>query len=389
GHHRPRRRLRSRLGLLLMTISLLIAVVLWLAYANGANDNFKGVATLFGSGASDYRVALRWATATTLAGSLASIVIGAELVSKFSGKGVVPDTVLADQGFICAVAFAAATTVFLATRLGFPVSTTHALVGGLLGAGFAASGFGGVNVSALGTAFVAPLLIAPLLAITLTTLAYPLLHRTRMALGFARETCVCVGEQVHVVAVEPRGRALAASVAATIPTITIASPQECFQRYAGRVAGVSLHSLLGRLHFLSAGAVCFARGLNDTPKVVALLIAAQGLHAPFATAVVAVAMALGGWLSARRVAETMSHKITTMNHGQGLTANLATAFLMIWASRWGLPVSTTHVSCGSLFGIGAVTGQALWRAIGSIALAWVTALPVAAALAAVAYLTAG
>jgi PiT family inorganic phosphate transporter len=72
-----------------------------------------------------------------------------------------------------------------------------------------------------------------------------------------------------------------------------------------------------------------------------------------------------------------------------LTANLATAFLVIWASRWGLPVSTTHVSCGSLFGIGAVTGQARWGAIGSIAIAWVTTLPVAAALAAGVYLVAG
>ncbi len=368
---------------------LIAAVVLWLAYANGANDNFKGVATLFGSGASDYPSALRWATAMTLAGSLASIVIGAGLVAQFSGKGLVPDAVLAAPGFVSSVAFAAATTVFLATRLGFPVSTTHALVGGLVGAGFATSGIGGVNAAALGKAFVAPLVIAPLAAIALTALAYPMLHTARKALGFARETCVCVGEEVRVVAVEPRGGPLAASVSATLPTLTIASPQECFQRYTGRVAGVSLQTLLDRLHYLSAGAVCFARGLNDTPKVVALLVATQAFHVPFAAAIVAVAMALGGVLSARRVAETMSHKITEMNHGQGLTANLAAALLVIWASRWGLPVSTTHVSCGALFGIGAVTGRAHWLAIGAIAVAWITTLPVSALLAAAAYLSIG
>lgn len=371
-------------GLLLITL-----IVLGLAYANGANDNFKGVATLFGSGAGDYRGALRWATAATFAGSLASIVVGTGLVAKFSGKGLVPESVLVDPGFIAAVGLGAAGTVFLATRLGFPISTTHALVGGLVGAGLAARGVGGVNLTSLGKAFVAPLLIAPLAAVALTAGAYPLLHGTRKALGFARETCVCVGEEIRVIAVEPRGRALAASVAHALPSVAIASPQECFARYSGRVAGASVQTLLDRLHYLSAGVVCFARGLNDTPKVVALLVTAQALHVPLASSVVAVAMVAGGLISARRVAETMSHQITAMNHGQGLTANLATAFLVIWASRWGLPVSTTHVSCGSLFGIGAVTGQARWAAIGSIALAWVTTLPVAAALAAAGYRLAG
>jgi PiT family inorganic phosphate transporter len=375
---------------LLMSVLLLIAlIVLGLAYANGANDNFKGVATLFGSGASDYRGALRWATAATFAGSLASIVVGAGLVVKFSGKGLVPEAVLADPGFIAAVGLGAAGTVFLATRLGFPISTTHALVGGLVGAGLAARGVGGVNPAALGTAFIAPLLIAPLAAVALAAVAYPLLHRARKALGFTRETCVCVGEEVRVIAVEPRRGALAASVAHALPSVTIASAQECFTRYAGRVAGVSLQTLLDRLHYLSAGAVCFARGLNDTPKVVALLVAAEAVHLPLASSIVAAAIAVGGLVSAKRVAETMSHQITAMNHGQGLTANLATAFLVVWASRWGLPVSTTHVSCGALFGIGAVTGQARWGAIGSIAIAWVTTLPVSAALAAGVYLVAG
>jgi PiT family inorganic phosphate transporter len=329
-----------------------------------------------------------WATATTFAGSLASIVVGAGLVVTFSGKGLVPDAVLADPRFVSAVGLAAAGTVFLATRFGFPISTTHALVGGLVGAGLAARGVEGVNLASLGTAFVAPLLIAPLAAVALTTVAYPLLHGARKALGFTRETCVCVGEEVHVIAVEPPGRALAAAVAHALPTVTIASPQECFARYAGRVAGVSLQTILDRLHYVSAGAVCFARGLNDTPKVVALLVTAQAFHVPLASSVVAVVMVVGGLISSRRVAETMSHKITAMNHGQGFTANVATAVLVIWASRWGLPVSTTHVSCGSLFGIGAVTGQARWGAIGSIALAWVTTLPVAAALAAGVYLVA-
>ena len=94
-------------------------------------------------------------------------------------------------------------------------------------------------------------------------------------------------------------------------------------------------------------------------------------------------MAVGGLLNARRVALTMSERITAMNHGQGFTANLVTAFLVLVASRWGLPVSTTHVSCGSLFGLGAATGQGRWSTVRAIALSWLVTLPVAACSAAI------
>ena len=83
---------------------------------------------------------------------------------------------------------------------------------------------------------------------------------------------------------------------------------------------------------------------------------------------VGLVMAWGGLTSARRVAETMSHRVTQMNPGQGFTANIITSVLVIGASRFGMPVSTTHVSCGSLFGIGAATQQAHWRTVGTMLL---------------------
>ena len=88
----------------------------------------------------------------------------------------------------------------------------------------------------------------------------------------------------------------------------------------------------------------------------------------------------GTVLSARRVATTLAHRVTSMNSGQGLLANLVTAGLVIGASRVGLPVSTTHVSCGALFGIGTVTRQGHWGMIGKIVGSWVITLPVAGAL---------
>ena len=96
-------------------------------------------------------------------------------------------------------------------------------------------------------------------------------------------------------------------------------------------------------------------------------------------------MGIGGALNARRVADVMSRKITRMNAGQGFTANLVTALLVAGASRLGLPVSTTHVSVGSLFGIGVVNRTARARTVLAILVAWVTTLPIGAILAAATY----
>ena len=100
---------------------------------------------------------------------------------------------------------------------------------------------------------------------------------------------------------------------------------------------------------------------------------------------VGAAMAVGGILGARKVAETLSHRITKLSPGQGFVANLGTAVLVLAASRFGLPVSTTHVATGGLFGVGLVTGQARWKTMASILAAWITTLPLAAALGGLAF----
>jgi len=140
------------------------------------------------------------------------------------------------------------------------------------------------------------------------------------------------------------------------------------------------------LHFLSAGAVSFARGLNDTPKIAALLLVAGMIEPHWSLFIVGGAMAAGGLIQARRVAHTMSYKLTDMNSGQGFAANLSTAMLVTSASLHGMPVSTTHVSVGTLLGMGTVTGQAKWKTVIPILASWVITVPVAAALAAFFYL---
>src|SRR6266481_2081899 len=96
---------------------LLFLAACFLAYTNGANDNFKGVASLYGSATTGFRTALVWGMATTLAGSITAIFFAGELMKKFSGKGLVPDALTQSPNFLLAVALGTALTVLLATRL--------------------------------------------------------------------------------------------------------------------------------------------------------------------------------------------------------------------------------------------------------------------------------
>ena len=302
-----------------MFILITIAVIV-VAYANGANANFKGVASLFGSGTTSYRMAVNWAAVTTAAGCVAAMFLAASLLKTFSGKGLVPEALIAQPSFLLSVAAAAGATGLLATRFGFPVSTTHILTGALLGAGWTA---GDVNLAKLWESFIKPLLLSPVLALAAGMVLYGILKTLRLAPDHRTRT-------------------------------------------------------LDALHFLSAGAVCFARGLNDTPKMAALLLSVGWLGEFYGMLLIAVAMAAGGLISARQVAETLAHKITAMNPGQGFAANLATALLVTTANVSGLPVSTTHVSVGALLGIGITTRQAKWRTVIPVLAAWVITLPLSA-----------
>ena len=354
-----------------------------LAYSNGANDNFKGVASLYGCRAASYRTAITWATITTFAGSIASIFFAQALLKKFSGKGLVPDSFVGSEPFLLAVALGAALTVILATRFGFPISTTHALTGAIVGCGLVAVGTG-VNFAALGKGFVLPLLLSPLLAIGLGGLIYLVLRSARLLCGLKKELCICVGTEERVVALPQPASVLAFRSAPAI-TLSIDEQENCRERYAGSMFGLTAQQIMDGAHFVSAGVVSFARGLNDTPKIVAMLLLLKWMDIRWGFFAVAMTMAAGGLLNARRVAETMSHRITAMNHGQGFSANLTTGILVILASIFGLPVSTTHVSVGALFGMGLTTGQANPRVMLKIALSWLITLPCAAIVAGAAY----
>ena len=359
---------------------IITGATLFVAYANGANDNFKGVATLFGSGTTEYRKALTWATITTLAGSLAAFFFATELISISQGKGLVPRELSGSKPFIAAVALGAALMVMLATKLGMPISTTHSLTGALCGSGLVAIGFD-LGFSALAANFFIPLVISPFCALAIATLGLgcPLLSRVMRRAGLNQQNCLCV-EAVTPSMVSPQGVVFVE----TTPALRVIIDREvvCAQPRSPAIFGINGQTLLDGSHFLSAGAVSFARGLNDTPKILALSLVAGALDLRLSTLLVAATIALGGLFNARAVAQTVSKKITGMDPVHGLWANLVTSFLVILASKWGLPVSTTHVSCGALFGIGIANGQARWQMIRTILMAWLLTLPLAALLSA-------
>lgn len=351
-----------------MIIALVIVAALLLAFANGANDNFKGFATVWGSATLSYRKALIIATIAAIAGSLLSVLLAHGLVKQFSGKGLVPDEIVALPMFALAVGTGAASAVLIATRVGLPISTTHALVGGLVGAGLAA-GTGEVNFANLGAAFVVPLLASPFVS---AGIGY-LLARFLPDRGMAKD-CICV---MRAEMVSDRGT-IAQNTSA--PEVIIGTNEACAIHGAG-AAYMSISKTIDRAHIGSAATICFARSVNDTPKLAGLMVVANGSSPTVSLIAIATAVAAGGLLLSRRVAETMSQKITPLTPSQGLTANLTTAALVLAASFKSLPVSTTHVSVGAITGVGASARTLSIATVRTILLSWVGTLPLAGIIA--------
>jgi PiT family inorganic phosphate transporter len=351
--------LQHRRNLLLMGV-VLVALTLALAYANGANDVSKGVATLVGSGVTDLRRALRWGTAWTVAGGVTAAFASQGLVAVFSGKGLLAAT--PGTASLVAVAVGAIGWLVIATRTGLPVSTTHSLVGGLVGVAIAAGGTAGVHWAAVVTKIAVPLAVSPLVALTLMVASYPLI-------GFAfrrfNRYCVCVEREEQVVLI---------------------AGSDCPSAVVARV------NAMDSMHWLTSGATSFFRGMNDTPKILALGVlaaAAVGIATEWFFPLVALTMGLGSYVAGRRVTETLAGKVTTIRHDDGFAANLVTSALVGVASFYALPVSTTHVSTGAITGVGVRKADVRWGVVRAMAVAWVVTLPVAGIIAALAYLAIG
>lgn len=351
-----------------------VAGVLLLAFANGANDNFKGVATLWGTGRYRYATVLAWATAATFLGALFGGLVAGGLVKVFDGSALLGPAAKLDPTFLAAVALGAAATVFLATRLGLPISTTHALTGSLVGSGLLVLGSSGLNWPALAAVILLPLLFSPLMATGLTYLSSP-----RLAAWLRERSCVCMTEPAPQV-VQFDGAA--AATPGFFPALRVAHRADC-----ERGDELTRWNTEAVAHWSSAGLISFSRGLNDSPKIAALALAGGALAPAANYFLVASVMALGGLVAARRVARTMSRRVTKIEPVPGLSANLVGALLVGAASPLGMPVSTTHVTLGGIFGVGLQRRERTnWSLVRQIVMAWLITLPLGALLGIASYI---
>lgn len=360
-----------RPGRLLLMLTTLVVLTAILAFANGANDVSKGIATLAGSGVSNYRSAVIWGSLCTVAGALAAGFASQALVATFSGKGILVDPIAAPS-FLPAVAIGAIGWLAIATITGLPVSTTHSLAGALAGAAVVSAGWNGVLWKAMAGKIALPLLASPLMALLLLMGVLPLMRP--LFRRFDRY-CVCV-EQSDRVAVTPEG----VSLREPLSTIEVAPVTTC-------TTAVVRFSAIDTLHWISSGATSFFRGLNDTPKILALGIgagAALGISTGRAYALVALAMGAGSAIAGFRVTRTLAEKVTPITPSNGFAANAVTSVLVALASRFALPVSTTHVSSGAIIGAGLSSGRrdVRWKIVIEMMAAWVITLPASALIAA-------
>ncbi len=357
-----------------MIFIILILAVAFFAYSNGANDNFKGVATIYGSRQVSYKTAVTWATITTLMGSVASVFLATVLVKNFSGIGLVPEVYVNDPSFASSVAVGAALTVFFATKIGMPISSTHAMIGALFGTGYIVSG-GDVKIELLFGIFLLPMIVSPILSAFLSAI----LNKTQKVFNSYGKNCICILNSRTVMETGPR------LYFAEVGKLKTENLNLCQKKAIVAVIESNSSRLLDILHFLSSGVVCFARGLNDTPKIVALLILVPWIGMYEGLLLIAVLMAIGGLIHSKKISETMGDKISNMDRKQGFMSNLITSSMVISASVFGLPVSTTHVSVGAIVGMGTANQTADYSVIRQILLSWILTLPFGALMSVGAY----
>lgn len=363
-----------------MTIALLALVIL-LAFGNGSNDNGKGVATLVGFGVAKPFQALVFASGATAIGGIVSFYFAASLLKSFSGAWLFGSSVHLGLSFYLAVLIGACSWVLLATQTGMPVSTTHAIIGALCGAGYLAFGSHTFQWRGLGTKFLVPLALSPILSLAVVYLVSKPLVFFIESLG---ERCICVVDQT-VLPMKSSVAVLGNRTELVQSALVIDQVSNC--SVAKPVVTLSGTPVLNTLHWTSAGLISFARGWNDTPKIAALsLLALTNVNhgAALGFLAVVVGMAIGGMVAGKKVLDTLAQKVTPLPLAQSLTASLATAVLVALASWKSLPVSTTHVATGAIVGAGVKNDPSLvrWSKVGEIAISWVITLPVAALIAA-------
>jgi PiT family inorganic phosphate transporter len=314
-----------------------IAVALAFGFSNGFQDTFDVISTAVSTGAAPTHMAVAAAALLNFAGAFISVAVAATIARDvIDASAITPTVVLA--GVIGAMVWNIWTW-----RLGLPSSSSHALIGGVVGATIAAAGTGAVLADGILNKVLIPALLAPLAALILATVAIVFIYR---AMGRWRPVPVTRGF-----------------------------------RLAQLVSG----SLLALGH-----------GANDAQKtmgVIALALIANGALSPNADPplwtmiAAALAISLGTYVGGWRVLRAARDRVIKMDAAQAFSAQGASAAVILVSTQLGFPLSTTHVINGGVLGAGAGkrVSAVRWGIAGNLVVTWLLTLPAAAAIGAAAY----
>lgn len=363
---------------------LLVAAALlgaYMAMTIGANDVANNVGPAVGAKVLPLAVALAVAAVFEVAGAL---IAGGDVVETIRTGIVEPALVPHGDAFIwlmLAALLAAALWIHLATALGAPVSTTHAIVGAILGASIAASGPAVAdwrNVAIITAGWVvAPILGGVVAAASLYAIKRRITYQPDMVMAGRRTVPVLVAVMAwsfgtylilkglnRVWPVDFQTAALTGLVIAIVSYLAV-GPIAVNRPLAGETDKDRVNQLFHAPLIFAAALLSFAHGANDVANAVGPLAAIHDAIAthgavieqesavPFWTLLVgALGLALGLALYGPRVIRTIGSEITELDSMRAYCVALSVALTVILASQLGLPVSTTHVAVGGVFGVG-------------------------------------
>jgi inorganic phosphate transporter, PiT family len=316
---------------------IVVGTALAFDFTNGFHDTANVVATSISTGAARPQVAIGVASLLNFFGAFISISVAATVANDVVNAEVITPTIVF-AGLIGAIAWNLITWSF-----GLPSSSSHALIGGVVGSAVAAAGFDAVLADGLVGKVLIPAVIAPLLAFTVAGLSIGLVYRV-------------VGRQ--------------------------------------RPGMVTRGFKYGQV--VSGGLLALAHGTNDAQKtmgVITLALIANGSLGANADpplwviASSALAIALGTYSGGWRIIKTTGTRIIKMDAAQGFSSQGAGAAVILASTHFGFPLSTTHVINGGVMGAGAAKrfSAVRWGVAGNIVFAWLLTLPAAAAIGALAY----
>jgi PiT family inorganic phosphate transporter len=321
-----------------LILVIVVGTALAFDFTNGFHDTANVVATSISTRAVPPRVAVAFAAVLNFVGAFISLEVAATVA-----KGIV-DTDAITSTIVFAGLIGAITWNLITWYFGLPSSSSHALIGGVVGATLVAAGADAVNGDGLVSKVFIPALIAPVLAFAVAGLAILVAYRT-------------------VARIRP-------------------GPVNRGYRHGQLVSG---------------GLLALAHGTNDAQKTMGVItlaliahgdIAADNFHVPTWVVIAsASAIALGTYSGGWRIIRTMGMKIIKMDPAQGFSAQSAGAAVILAASHFGYPLSTTHVISGGVMGAGAAKrlSAVRWGVAGNIVFAWVLTIPASGTIGAAVY----